>query len=229
MNLKGILFDFNGTLLFDSDMHMEAFRRVFPLFGKPVPTDEAMLSFFGATNRGIYSKYIDPYYTEEELHRFIELKERAYLDICLEMGETFRLADGAREMLDYIADKEIPYCLATGSERKNVEFYMEHLELGKWFELDRNLIYEDGSFMGKPEPDIYLLAAKRLGLIPSECLVFEDAPNGILAARRAGVGAIVAVYDEKYPSPQTEEARADREYHDHLNWKKTLADYGLTR
>lgn len=230
MNLKGILLDFNGTLVFDSEMHLEAFRRTFVEYGMKPPSDEYMMaSFFGKPNKGIYAESINPSYTEKELARFVKIKESAYFNFCLELGDRFRLADGAVEMLDGIKEMGIPYCLATGSEKLSVDFFMEHLGLGRWFEYGKNIVYEDGSFTGKPAPDIYVIAAKKLGLSPSECLVFEDGTSGIMAANAAKVGAVIAVYQKGYPSPLTDDARADAVYHDHLLWKKTLADYGLMR
>ncbi|MBQ8849129.1 MAG: HAD family phosphatase [Clostridia bacterium] len=230
MNLKGILFDFNGTLLFDSDMHMEAFRRVLPkYYGIEAPSlDDMLATVFGRTNRMFYTSRISPDYTEDDLKTFVERKENEYFNICMELGESFRLADGAYEMLDAIKESGIPYCLATGSERINVEFYMKHLNLDRWFSWD-NIVYENGTFVGKPAPDIYHLAAERLGLSTSDCLVFEDGTSGIRAANAAGAGAVIAVYDKKYPSPLTEETKVDAVYHDHLEWKKTLAKYGLMR
>ena len=71
--------------------------------------------------------------------------------------------------------------------------------------------------------------ASKLGLTPSECLIFEDATTGIMAARAAKPGAIVAVYDKKYASPLTDGITVDRVYHDHRLWRETLADYGLMR
>lgn len=230
MNLKGILFDFNGTLLFDSDMHVEAFIRTYAHYGLTPPSFEYMMNnFFGKPNRNIYAENFNPSYTEEELEAFIKFKENAYYDVCRELGSDFRLADGAEQMLDAIKTAGIPYCLATGSEGKTVEFYMERLGLGRWFEHGKNLVYENGSFKGKPAPDIYDIAASKLGLTPAECLVFEDATVGIMAARAAKAGAVVAIYDKKYKSPLTDGITVDKVYHDHLRWKETLADYGLMR
>ena len=66
--LKGVLFDFNGTLFFDSDMHMEAFRRAFPKYGQPVPSDEFMIGrCFGRTNDTIYRENFKPDPTPEEV------------------------------------------------------------------------------------------------------------------------------------------------------------------
>ena len=71
-------------------------------------------------------------------------------------------------------------------------FFREHFGLDRWFD-PRRIVYDDGTFSGKPAPDIYLRAAERIGLSPSRCIVAEDARSGIEAARRAGAGMIVAV------------------------------------
>lgn len=229
MALRGILFDFNGTLFFDSDMHIEAFRGVYKLYGKNPPSTEDMVStLFGMPNKAIYEKCFSPNPTAEELKSFIDLKENCYRDLCLKAPEKMKLVDGAYEMLDYLKENNIPYCLATGSDWENVSFYLEHLGLDRWFSKE-NMVYTDGTFEGKPNPDIYILAAARLGLTPAECLVFEDGTSGILAANAAGAGAVVAVYEEKYPTPLTEKTRVDRVFHDHLDWKSTLDEYGLLR
>ena len=99
-SLKGILFDFNGTLLFDSDMHMEAFRQVFPLYGHPVPSDEFMIQrCFGRTNETIYKENFDPNATAEDFLEFERRKEALYHELCLSTPERFRLVDGAAELL----------------------------------------------------------------------------------------------------------------------------------
>jgi HAD superfamily hydrolase (TIGR01509 family) len=142
------------------------------------------------------------------------------------LGNKLSLAKGAVEMLDAIKEQNIPYCLATGSERGNVEFYMEALDLWRWFDWE-HIVYEDGSFPGKPAPDIYNIAAARIGLKTSECLVFEDGTSGIRAANAANAGAVIVVYDKKYPSPVTHETKVNNIFHDHTNWKNTLIKYRI--
>ena len=86
--LSGILFDFNGTLFFDSYIHMEAFRRVFTLFGKPEPTDDYMSEhIFGRTNKMIYQQNFNADADFEECERFRIAKENFYYDICLDSPE----------------------------------------------------------------------------------------------------------------------------------------------
>ena len=229
MTLKGILFDFNGTLFFDSDLHLEAFRRVFAQYGQPIPTDEFMIqNFFGRTNENIFRSNIDPKATPLDIIKFNDAKEGAYRDLCLECPHIFRLVDGACELLDYLKDNGIPFCLATGSDIDNVNFYIKHLGIDRWFSED-NMVYTNGTFKGKPDPDIYEIAAKKIGLDPSECMVFEDGTSGIRSANAAGAGAVALVYEPKYPSPLTDETKVDGIYHDFKDWKKILADYGLLR
>ena len=229
MTLKGILFDFNGTLFFDSDLHMEAFRRIFKKHGKPIPSDELMIeSFFGCTNETIYRNNFDPDAKQEEIKAFTIEKEDLYRDLCLEMPDTFRLVDGATELLDYLKENHIPFCLATGSDIDNVSFYIKHLGIDRWFSED-NMVYTNGTFKGKPAPDIYRIAASKIELSPSECMIFEDGTSGIRAANAAGAGAVTLIYDSKYPSPLTDETKVDGIYHDLKDWKKILAEYGLLR
>lgn len=227
MAIKGILFDFNGTLFFDSDFHMEAFRRTLRAYGKPIPSDDYMIqNIFGRTNETIYVENIDPHGTPEDIKSFANQKESQYRSFCLENPKDFHFTEGACELLNYLKENKIPYCMATGAEIDNLEFYFEHMGLTRWFTLD-NIVYTDGSFQGKPEPDIYCLAAARLGLSPEECLVFEDGTSGIISANRAGAGAVVAVCEEKLPSPINDQTRIDAIYHDFLSWKEILTKFDL--
>ena len=78
------------------------------------------------------------------------------------------------------------------SEEINVKFFIKSFGLEKWFDINK-IVYDDGNIKGKPEPDIYLKAAKNLGLKPEDCIVVEDALSGIESAYRAGIGRIVAI------------------------------------
>lgn len=101
-------------------------------------------------------------------------KETIYRELCLQDEERFRLAPGAAELLDWLCEHGIPHTIATASEIRNVRFFREHFGLDRWFD-PRRIVYDDGTFSGKPAPDIYLRAAERIGLSPSRCIVAEDA------------------------------------------------------
>ena len=227
--LSGILFDFNGTLFFDSYIHMEAFKKVFVKFGRPEPSDEYMVEhIFGRTNEMIYKQNFNAEADFEECESFRIAKENFYYDICLASPEKMKLVDGVEAMLDHIKAAKIPYCMATGSGREEVEFFIKHLSLDRWFSWD-NIVYTDGSFKGKPYPDCYKLAAKRLSLSPSDCLIFEDGTSGIRAANAAGAGAVVAVYEKSLLSPINDTVKVDSVHHNLSDWKNILAKYQLMR
>ena len=226
--IKGLLFDFNGTLFFDSELHIKAFKKYFVAHGKPEPTAEFITkNIFGRPNPRIYSDNFNPNPTKEEWEEFADEKEGLYRDFCLLNPELMKYTDGASEMLDWLKENNIPFCLATGCGMDNLSFYAEHMDLGRWFDFDKNVVYFDGSFKGKPEPDTYILAAQKLGLDPSECAVFEDGTSGIISARSANVGAVIGIYEPTMPSPITEEATCDEIYHDFTQWKEILKNLGL--
>ena len=228
--IKGILFDFNGTLFFDSELHIKAFKKYFVEHGKDEPSAEFITqNIFGRPNPRIYSDNFNPNPTKEECDQFAEDKEGLYRAFCLAEPELMKYTDGAAELLDYLKENDIPYCLATGSGMDNISFYMEHMDLGRWFNLERNVVYFDGSFAGKPEPDTYVIAAQKLGLDPSECIVFEDGTSGVLSANRANAGGVVCVYEPSLPSPITSEIHCDSVHHDFKNWRAILENYGILR
>ena len=82
--------------------------------------------------------------------------------------------------------------IATMSEWDNVEFYIKEFKLEKWFDLNK-IVYSDGTIPGKPAPDIFLIAAEKIGLKPVECVVVEDAIAGIESAKNAKIGKIIAI------------------------------------
>ena len=191
--MKGIIFDFNGTLFFDSHMHYEAWR----IFSKKLRgyefTDQEMREkMFGRTNADIIEYAIGKKPSTEMVEKLAKEKEGWYRQMCLDNPETFILAPGAESFLDYLKENNIPMTIATMSEWDNVEFYIKEFKLNLWFDLDK-IVYSNGEIPGKPAPDIYEIAAKNIGLNPEDCIVVEDAISGINAANAAKIGMIIAI------------------------------------
>ena len=227
--IKGIVFDFNGTLFFDSDLHIKAFKKIFPELGAPEPTREYVISsILGRSNATIYRENINPSASDAETAEFSVKKEAIYFDLCLENKERFKLAEGAIEFLDYLKAENIPFTIATGSDKMSVDFFFEHLELAKWFDIDK-IVYTDGTFKGKPEPDCYILAAERLGIKAEECLIFEDGTSGIMSADAANAAGVVAIYDKDLPSPLCDGIWVDLVVHSFKDWKEILSHYKIWR
>lgn len=198
MKYKGIIFDFNGTLFFDSDKHEKAWNEMSKqLRGKILTDDEIKLKIHGRNNTAILKYLCDDKIKENQILELSDKKEEFYRNLCLEDLENFHLVDGAEEFLDFVSENNIPRTIATSSGLVNLNFYIDNLKLEKWFDID-SLVYDDGTIKGKPSPDIYLKAAKKINLEPKECIVFEDAVSGIESAFNAGIGKIIAIADDSH-------------------------------
>lgn len=196
---KGIIFDFNGTLFWDSHLHKETWREYSRILrGTPFSDDEMLKYMFGRTNEQIIRYAIGKQPTAEMVEKYGQEKEALYRQMCLQDPENFHLAQGVVEFLDFLKENNLPRTIATMSDIGNVNFYFEHFNLEKWFDFDK-VVYSDGIIPGKPAPDIYQIAAGKLGLTPQECIVVEDAISGIEAARDANIGKIIAICSEEGP------------------------------
>lgn len=190
---KGIIFDFNGTLFWDSEKHQEAWREFSKRLRDHAFTDEEMREYmFGRTNEDIIAYLIGKKPSVELVEKFAQEKEAVYRDMCRKDKEHTVLAPGAIDFLNYLVEYNIPHTIATMSEKDNVEFYIEEFKLAKWFDIEK-IVYADGTIPGKPAPDIYIKAAKKLNLNPQDCIVVEDAISGIESAKNAGIGKIIAI------------------------------------
>lgn len=191
--MEAFIFDFNGTLFFDSEMHLEAWREFSAkLRGTPFSDEEMRHHMFGRTNKDIIAYAIGHEPEPDMVEKLAKEKEGLYRDRCRREGDKCKLAPYAVDFLNYLKEKNIPRAIATMSEWDNVEFYIEHFKLENWFDIDK-IIYSDGKIKGKPAPDIYQIAAERLGILPKDCVVIEDAVSGLEAANAAKIGKIVAI------------------------------------
>ena len=199
MKNKGIIFDFNGTLFWDSQKHYDAWYEMSKkLRGTPFSDDEMIHHMFGRTNENILTYALGRKPSKEEVKKYSLEKELIYLDMCKKDEKNTKLADGVEDFLDYLCENNIPHTIATMSEKMNVDFYIDVFNLEKWFDIDK-IVYSDGKIPGKPAPDIYLIAAKNIEVEPKNCTVFEDAISGIRAAEAAGVRRIIAVASKESP------------------------------
>lgn len=191
--MRGIIFDFNGTLFWDSQLHLDAWREFSAkLRGTPFSDEEMLKYMFGRTNEDIIAYAIGKKPDKELVEKLADEKEAYYRNMCLKKPEEFKLAPHAEDFLNYLKANNIPMTIATMSELCNVEFYIKEFNLARWFDLDK-IVYSNGKIPGKPAPDIYEIAARNLDLPPQDCVVIEDALSGIEAARRANIGKIIAI------------------------------------
>lgn len=193
MEIKGIIFDFNGTLFNDTRLHEIAWIEYSEkLRGTPFNDYELEHYMFGRCNDEIIEYAIQRKPTPEEVLKYGQEKEACYRELVLRTPECIKLVDGATELLDFITEKNIPHTIATGSEITNTKFFIDIFKLDKWFDTSK-IVYDNGKRAGKPNPAIYLEALENLGLEAKDVLVFEDSYSGITAANAAGIGRVIAI------------------------------------
>ena len=193
MSYRGIIFDFNGVLFADGDLQEKSWQVMARrLRGREMTDEEFDLHMHGRSNAYVLSYLAGREITGKELDGLIEDKESLFRSLCLETPNRLRLSGGAPELIEWLKLAGIPRTIATSSGIRNVEFYIEHLHIDRWFEVGK-LIYDDGVRPGKPAPDMYLAAAREIGLDPARCVVVEDAVSGVMAAQAAGIGYIVGI------------------------------------
>ncbi len=180
----GVLWDLDGTLIDSAGYHWLAWRDTLAAEGRAVgPEDFA--SAFGLRNdeilRNLYGEGLAP----EWIEQVSETKEQAYRRLLRERG--LRALPGAMAWLARLRESGFRQALASSAPRPNIDAVLALLGLGDFLDA---VVSADDVGRGKPDPAIFLAAAERLGLAPARCVVVEDAPAGLEAARRAGMRAI---------------------------------------
>ena len=198
---KGVIFDFNGTLFYDSEKHLLAWGRMAKeLRGFETTPEEMQAHFYGVPNNRAIEYIFQKECDEEELNKYSELKEAYYREFCKEDPESFHLVAGAHALFDALKAQGIPFTIASASIKPNIDFFVESFELEKWFDPEK-IIYDDGSYANKEA--MFLDAAKVLGVPMEDCMVFEDSESGIRDSYAVGCRNIVVmdsmgVAKEKY-------------------------------
>jgi beta-phosphoglucomutase-like phosphatase (HAD superfamily) len=191
--LEGVVFDFNGVLWWDNALQEQAWRDFSADFrGYALSDEEMAVHVHGRNNHHTLSYLSGRALSAQEAAQLSEKKEAGYQRLCLEQGQAFRLSTGAISLLDFLVSKNIPHTIATASGKANVDFFIKHLELARWFDTQL-IVYDDGSMAGKPAPDYFLAAAGKLGLDARSCIVIEDSLSGLQGAQAAGIGYVYAL------------------------------------
>ncbi|GEL66737.1 HAD family hydrolase [Marinilactibacillus psychrotolerans] len=198
--MKGIIFDFNGTMFQDSPFHEQAWIYIIKKYSTKVVTNEDILhKIHGQTNDKILTYFLNGSLSQEKIILLSNEKEAYYRKLVLNQPD-LALTEGLEEILNNLHQRNTPMTIATASPKQNLEFYYSLFNLDRWFDKNK-IVYDDGSFPGKPCPDIFILAAQRLNLLPKDCLVIEDAISGLKAAMNAGIGTIIAIDPEGHNQP----------------------------
>lgn len=181
---RAVLWDMDGTLLDSAAYHRQAWQVVMAQEGRPI-TDEEFAASFGQRNDTILRGYLGEHVEPETIARISEAKEQYYRQLVRTQGVA--LLEGVASWLERLKANAWKQAIASAAPRRNIETILEVLALGSFFDA---IVSAEDVERGKPDPQVFLLAARRVQVPPERCVVVEDAPAGIEAARRAGMRTI---------------------------------------
>ena len=198
---RAYLFDMDGVLVDNCRFHIQGWMELARRHGGRMTESEA-LALMGAPGRVYAERMFGGPLPPDRLAALMAEMSEIYRGLC---RPYLKARDGAIEFLKGATAAGIPCALVTGGPMTNVDFVVDGLKIREHFAYIVDVSQYE---RGKPAPDCYLLAAAKLGVEPRDCVVFEDAINGIRSARAAGmpVVAITGTHDRR----ELEDAGPDR-------------------
>jgi beta-phosphoglucomutase len=182
--IKAVLWDLDGTLVDSAELHWRAWRDVMAEEGLPITLDQFVHSF-GKRNDLILSGWLGKGADPDRMRRLSEEKEARFRALVQAHG--VEPLPGVRAWVTRLHAEGWVQAIATSAPRANLETMVDALRLGRYF--GASVAAEDVTH-GKPDPEVFLVAAQRLGAEPRSSIVVEDAPTGIEAGRRAGMRTV---------------------------------------
>ncbi|MEG0815157.1 MAG: HAD family phosphatase [Mucinivorans sp.] len=180
--IKGVIFDMDGVLVDNRDVHVAAFQKWCEKHNIVLPSS-FLINFFGMGNEDIFRQVLaDPDLELSAIKRYSAEKEAIYRDM---FAQTIAPVAGLVALLDELKKRGIKIAVGSSGMRPNVEFVLRACHIEQYFDAiaDGDMIHR-----AKPDPEVFLLGAELMGLRAHECFVFEDSFAGIAAARAAGMG-----------------------------------------
>jgi beta-phosphoglucomutase family hydrolase len=182
---RAVIFDMDGVIIDSEPIYFKAGNKLFQYLGLDV-SEEEHHSYVGISSRDMWSRLRNKYKIDLSTEELVEMEMNMYIDYLLSRKDE-KPIPGVVELIEDLYKNNRDLALASSSSIKSIKIVLDMFNLGKFFETIVSG-YEVES--GKPAPDIFLYAAKRLGVQPEDCVVIEDSENGIEAAKSAGMKCI---------------------------------------
>jgi len=183
MPRSAVIFDVDGVLIDSYQAHYESWLAMFAEQGVSF-TEQDFRATFGRTSHDIIAALYGKDLNDTEIREWDDRKEALYRDF---IRKSFPAIDGAVELIDALAADGFKLAVGSSGPPENIELTLDCLDRSKLFAAKVTRV---DVTRGKPDPQVFQIAAQRLGADPSECVVVEDAPAGIEAANRAEMASV---------------------------------------
>ena len=178
------IFDMDGTMVDSMPFHAKSWGEFTRRHGIAMDVDEVLRRTTGRNGLECMRELFGREMAEDEALKLVAEKEAIYRDL---FAPVFAEVRGFRAFARQAAQRGLKVAVGTAGDRHNIDFVLSRLQMAP---APLAVVGGDEGLPGKPEPAIFLEAARRIGVAPAQCIVFEDAPLGIEAARRAGMRAV---------------------------------------
>lgn len=184
-----IIFDMNGVLIDDEDLHREAFFHVARYFRMDMDDDDYFHFFAGRTDREGFHEYLTNRYRErlDEIERLLSEKAEAYRELA---ATKLKQYPGASVLVRRLSELGYDLAVATSSNATEADAVLTFLDIKR---LLIKIVTADDVSKGKPSPEVFVKAARALRRNTGECIVIEDSPSGVSAAKAAGMRCIAVM------------------------------------
>ena len=183
MQHLAVIFDVDGVLVDSYEPHFASWLRLLAEVGVPFE-EPTFLTTFGRTNKDIFAQLCPGRFSDAEVAALGERKEEYYREIA---ATSLKLIDGAAALVGRLAAAGFRVAIGSSGPPANVELAVERLGIADCLGA---IVTGADVVRGKPDPQVFLMAAERLGVPPEQCAVIEDAAAGVEAANRAGAKSI---------------------------------------
>lgn len=179
-----VIFDMDGVLIDSYHAHFQSWRVVAAEHGRTI-TEEDFARQFGRTSREIIGAYWgEGAFSDEQIAEMDDRKEAAFRQL---VQANFPAMPGAKQLVQSLHRAGFRLAVGSSGPPANIELVLDRLGCRRLFSA---VVTGADVTRGKPDPQVFLLAAERLGVHPERCAVVEDAPAGVTAANRAGMASI---------------------------------------
>jgi beta-phosphoglucomutase family hydrolase len=185
MSKRAFIFDMDGTIVDNMAFHTKSWLEFFARRGKQYDPEAFFRETAGAQGREILRERLGPDIPDEEIAVLAQEKDALYREMY---GPHRAAIQGFEDFVTQADAQGVALAVATSAPPLNIVFTLDELDLRRHF---ATVVGAADVKQGKPHPDVFLKAADRLNVPPADCIVFEDAPMGVEAARRAGMRAVV--------------------------------------
>jgi beta-phosphoglucomutase len=199
---RGVIWDVDGTLVDTAELHFQAWTDLARDLDKPF-TRADFAATFGKRNPEILRQLFNPHYSDQEVADLGERKEELYRAAARHGVE---LLPGVRSLLAGLAADGFRQAIGSSAPRRNLELILQLTRTERYFDA---VVSAEDTQRGKPDPQVFQVAAERLGVPPERCVVVEDAVAGVQAAKAGGMKCIAVSFVGHHPEESLRRAGAD--------------------